>query len=974
MYNESGSRADEEEADSAPEDDFNTGLSRSLAASRGQSPAPFTSGGIRNSKLGSAIEFPRSDISPSNPDAPRGFEREKTTSRGLPTSSSAPLTDAHRGRSRRESEREFEPITAKDKGKERERTTSGVVDRNLPAHSRTTSTTSKLGEALTDVWGATKSPSPYASPLVDSAKLSQSASAKFPTPKVDLTKPVTPKVPTPKEKTRESSRIGDRLSLPEQSAYTLTVTPPSIIDRSSSLPTKTEPSPMALDTWGNDPASGYAVTSNEMQADKPSEELPAESKKAKKKGKAGSKAVSTAPTPGAITPSHVPKERSPTNEWALLGDTRAIDPVTTYGDSATAAIFGGVDPPPESAAAAAKQDDDWGIAGSTADPFAPASPKRPEKPDDHSAANTNPFQTNSTTNPEATLLVVDAPLATATSDPFWSGDNGLGPGGTAAIGNESHEDKAKDVAQESGGDWGASGYGNEDMSHVESSSWPQSGYGNHPEDNPEDFTHMESSSWPQNGYGNHPEDKAEDFSHLESSSWLQSGYGDPTTQDTGKNTLREIASAPAIDSDLGSNAAYPNAGGPSRVTEADVIGFPDTFGALPSPTPKASHTSKHSSPKPAIDSFTSEPPNASASGTSNNLSSFIGLSSSTSHTPKLSGTPKLSTPKVAVESFEPVAAAIEPSDRHITPVAVNTHVTDTEATEATDKPITPVAVDAPAVTDTKAANEQEDNGDNSNSKGKPLTKAQKKKLDKEAEEKEKTDRELLEQRDKQLAEEADGTGIGDEFASGILGAGEKKLTKAQLKKKEKEEKEKAEREQLEREMDEANENFGSGSGWGAMQAEEGPSGKPLTKAQKKKEKEEREKAEREQLEKDFAEGANDPTGGDMGLPEMAANDKDDTFGKPLTKAQKKKMEKEAKEKADRELQEQLEKELAEEAGGDWEEVSKPEAGLGGGNEDGDDKKDDDGKQGTEDKKEDKKDDDDWGLPVKKAKGKKKGKK
>jgi hypothetical protein len=336
VYNESGSRGDEDDVDSAPEDDFNAGPSRSRLASRGQSPASFASGGAYASKTGSAVEFPRVDsiMGSPNPEATRGFEREKSISRGLPTSSSTPLTDADRGRSRRESEREAAPITAKDKGKERERTTS-FADRSVPAHSRTTSTTSKIGEALTDVWGGTK-PSPSASPLIESIRPSQSTPAKVATPKIDASKPI-----TPKEKTREPTRLGDRIAAAERAAGITMITDPSQVDVSLLLAAaKNEPSPsLAPGTWASttspidNAAFNFGATGIETKADKAVEETLPESRKTKKKGdkstsKLASKAASAAPTPGVITP-NLPKERSPSNDWAKLNTTAStMDPVT----------------------------------------------------------------------------------------------------------------------------------------------------------------------------------------------------------------------------------------------------------------------------------------------------------------------------------------------------------------------------------------------------------------------------------------------------------------------------------------------------------------------------------------------------------------------------------------------------------------------------------------------------------------------
>jgi hypothetical protein len=198
----------------------------------------------------------------------------------------------------------------------------------------------------------------------------------------------------------------------------------------------------------------------------------------------------------------------------------------------------------------------------------------------------------------------------------------------------------------------------------------------------------------------------------------------------------------------------------------------------------------------------------------------------------------------------------------------------------------------------------------------------------------------------------------------------------------------------------------------------GPNGKPLTAKQKtalkkKKEKEAKEKADREfqeQLDKELAEEANgggdswnDGNGEGWGGQDVNLDDKDpkndgdgkqdgdtkddgkkeedEANGKPLTAKQKtalkKKKEKEAKEKADREFQEQLDKELAEEAnggGGSWNDGNGE--GWGGQDvnlDDKDPKNDGDGKQDGDTKKDDgkKEEDDDWVGAAKNSKKKKK---
>jgi hypothetical protein len=363
----------------------------------------------------------------SNMDAPRGFDREKTTSRGLPTSSSTPFTDADRGRSRRGSDREIESIYAKDKGKERERTSSGFPDRSLPAHSRTTSTNSKLGEALTDVWGAAKSATPSASPLIESTRPSQIPSVKAMTPKVEPSKPVTPKVATPKEKTRESSKLGDKSTDPEEPVNTFAPAPPSQIETVSLLLAKTEPSlslAPAPATLSNNTAPNDTVVGSESQEQKAIEEPQPDTKKTKKGGKGsklGSKMASTAPTPGAITPSKLPKERSPGNDWAMLSAS-ATDPVTAAFADASTTIHGSIDPP-KTSEDSTKQDGGWGIAESTFDSFG-ASGEQSQDTGKPSFTGTNPFRTNSTTQPENTLLVADTP----TADSWNTGDAWRGGG------------------------------------------------------------------------------------------------------------------------------------------------------------------------------------------------------------------------------------------------------------------------------------------------------------------------------------------------------------------------------------------------------------------------------------------------------------------------------------------------------------------------------------------------------------------
>ena len=299
-------------------------------------------------KNGPAVDFPREEPvqAPVIPDTSHGFERERTTSRGLPGSTAGSVVD-DRGPSRRGSEAtEYQPSTVssatKDKGKNRERNTSGlsVTDRSLPAHSRNTSTTSRIGETLTDVWGATKASTPSTSPHIDSKSsiyAAASPAAKAPTPKAD-----TPKTLTPMEKARES-RLGDVSEAPEHPPGTYGTRPPSQVETQSMSAAKSEPSPSFAfgsslgndnrgSSWNYEPApnGGYVP---EPQLAPVVEEPPSPfvDKKTKKKGsKLNSKSASVAPTPGVKTP----KERSPGNDWANLNTTIPVtetvaDPVMT---------------------------------------------------------------------------------------------------------------------------------------------------------------------------------------------------------------------------------------------------------------------------------------------------------------------------------------------------------------------------------------------------------------------------------------------------------------------------------------------------------------------------------------------------------------------------------------------------------------------------------------------------------------------
>jgi len=138
-------------------------------------------------------------------------------------------------------------------------------------------------------------------------------------------------------------------------------------------------------------------------------------------------------------------------------------------------------------------------------------------------------------------------------------------------------------------------------------------------------------------------------------------------------------------------------------------------------------------------------------------------------------------------------------------------------------------------------------------------------------------------------------------------------------------------------------------------------GKPLTKAQKKKEKDAKEKAEKEAKEKaewEALETAGVPLDGDGVQDDSKNEDNSGNAGKPLTKAQKKK-EKADRDAAEREKEmEQLRKELE----GDQDAADSP---VVEGNDGGD----------AEGVPTEKKDDDDFGgITTKKSAKKKKGKK
>ena len=758
---------DEDEADSAPEDDFSSAPPQSRIPSRGQSPASFTSRSAHVNALGpAAIEFPRTDslISTPNLEATRGFEREKTTSRGLPSSSSSTLIDADRGRSRRGSGREFEPITAKDKGKERERTASGFADRSLPAHSRTTSTTSKLGEALTDVWGAAKSASPSASPLIEPSKPSQSASAKAASPKFDFTKPATPKVATPKEKTRESSRLGDRLAGPEMLADAPAVTTPSQID-TSLLAAVAEPSPStATGTWGNNvswndnTAANGANTEIEGQIEKAVEEPLPDSKKTKKKGgktpsKLASKAASVAPTPGATTPPK-PKERSPSNDWAKLGDISATAP------DLVAIPFGatpGVADAPKVVDDVNKHNGDLGTAQmpvfntnstggklgeNTLDTFFADDTKEESggwKPDfpatnsdslgdapaesapvDSSTPNSNPFWSNTTGDPK------EEPVSSWGN--FGGDDGGWGLNGSAA--NQAPHGTGMDSTHDSSGpgfnNWGM-GYlsvpGNSgadtSSSHDVTNLSDALGLGKSSPKMKTPHTSKRSSPKPTSvldalTFESNANEAPADIEPAKSSAALK-------TPHTSKLPSPAPAPASALDPPIikaAVNEAAPN--------------IEQLFAVTPLKTPQAS---KPASPKPTPDPLPSQ---ADANKSPANIEQTAESSPAVLKAPH---TPKPSSPKAIPDPLTLEADKTEPT--------LNVEQT----------PITPTAVDPPEEQEVKDA------------KAPPLTKAQqKKKKQQEAKEaKEKADREFQEQLDRELAEEANAyipTGGNDGNAGG----------------------------------------------------------------------------------------------------------------------------------------------------------------------------------------------------------------
>jgi hypothetical protein len=728
----------------------------------------------------------------------------------LPSSSSTPLTDADRGRSRRGSGREFEPIIAKDKGKERERTASGFADRSLPAHSRTTSTTSKLGEALTDVWGAANSASPSASPLIEPSKPSQSASAKAASPKVDFTKPATPKVVTPKEKTRESSRLGDRFAGPEIPADAPAATTPSQIDIAL-LAAVTEPSPStATGTWGintswNDNTAANGTTAEiEGHIDKAVEEPLPDSKKTKKKGgktpsKFASKVASVAPTPGAITPPK-PKERSPSNDWAKLGDmsATATNPVTV----AFGATPGVADALKAIGDDTNKQNGDSGTAeipvfdtnstggklGENAqDTFVADDTKEQGGGWEIPATNSNSFWEPPAESAHHTLPPVDS--STSNSDPFWSGTTGNpkgepvsswggfsgGDGGwdfNGSAANQAVHGTGMDSTHDSSGpgfdSWGM-GYlsvpggsgADASSSHGVTQLSDALGLGKSSPKLKTPRTSKRSSPKPapvldplafEFNANEAPADieptksspvalKTPYTSKLPSPAPASALALDPSTIEAGANkaaaNVEQLPAMTLLKTPYASRPASPKPASDPLPSQADANTAATNIEHPPAKTPlKTPHASKPTSPKPASDPLPSQ---ADVNQTTGEIEQTPVESSPT--VPKTPHTPKPSSPKPTPDPLL--------SDADKTIATLNDDQTPVTPTVADPSP-----EEEPEVKDTKAP---------------PLTKAQqKKKKQQEAKEaKEKADREFQEQLEKELAEEANP--IGDNWNDGNAG-------------------------------------------------------------------------------------------------------------------------------------------------------------------------------------------------------------
>ncbi|KZP25133.1 hypothetical protein FIBSPDRAFT_821028, partial [Athelia psychrophila] len=232
------------------------------------------------------------------------------------------------------SERERDRASYAPSERERERTSSFATDRSM-AHSRNTSTTSRIGDTLrdtlTDTWGANKG-SPLPSPI-DPYNGSQPSVPATPAsrgiPNID-TSSRGPGSRAPRDRT--SSRISERgLStgadpLQSESPALETVdeahyAPPG------ALPVEEEPPADvgAGESWAEPPAPAAEVPVETLPEEPVVPAAPA--KKGKKGKTATSKAASKAATPAAAAPK-TPVERTRSNDWASLSAT-APEPVVT---------------------------------------------------------------------------------------------------------------------------------------------------------------------------------------------------------------------------------------------------------------------------------------------------------------------------------------------------------------------------------------------------------------------------------------------------------------------------------------------------------------------------------------------------------------------------------------------------------------------------------------------------------------------